>query len=1108
MQSGKEVTFVGVEIDRLEIGVDSSAAKANADLDKLIRRLEKVSDNLTKINGSGLIGFAKGIESLGKSMQMIDSTKTSDFTRLARNIEKIAGVNSAALNRTASSLYTISKSLNTAGAAVKSSENISTLAGNLGKLGGKRVEKAITNLPKLASELKKLMTTLSQSPNVSKNVIQMTNALANLASQLKVTETKSNSTFSSWINRFTMGNKSNRSFAAMAGSFYANAFLIIRGLKKLKSSIEESMDYVETYNYFSVTMDKIGREFGKDFERFGKEAGASTAEEYANSFKDRMNELTRKMTGYNVGSNGELFMTDSIGLGLDPEAIMNYQASISAITNSVGLIGENSVNASKALTMLAADMSSLKNVDLSTVMTNLQSGLIGQSRALYKYGIDITNATLQTYAYKYGLSMAVSEMTQADKMQLRLLAILDQSKVAWGDQANTLKTVANQYRILKQQFSNLARVIGNLFLPIVQKVLPVVNGLVIALQRLFNALGFKLWGGNWLKDIMDGTSGIGGDALGDLADSVDDTADGLKDASKAAEKLKTTVLGIDELNIIRPDDTSGSGTSAGNIGSGIDLSGAISDALEEYEAVWEEAFKNAENKAQEYADRICNAFKSGDYEGIGKYIGGKLISGLDAINWNSTYNSSSNFGKSLAEFYNGLINPELFSKIGRNVAASINTGLYFLNSYGKTFDWREFGGSLSSGLKGFFETWDAGLTGETLSTFAKGLLEAASGALDELSSDKVFKDIGQKIVDFICGIDWGGIVWDLGGFFRSLAKAMAQFPIDLAEGVAQGIADKIFGDGAISVNLKMPKWLSKILSFSNIVNPTSSFTSKVFEGFNFLEGIPELFEDVQNAFSEEWEKIKTWWSETALVQWWEEDVAPWFTIEKWSKLLDNVKKSFKTKWDETAVRWKTDISVWWDNHVEPWFTKERWMALGENLKNGIYEGFKGVTNKVIGVLNDIISALENLINNAISGINELLSKISSSGIGKFVSDFTGFDFRIGNVSFGRIPTFEQGGYPETGQLFLARENGLNEMVGHIGNRPAVANNDQIVESVKYGVRQGVADAVSEILAPYLSDIARNTRETADKDFHVNIGDREISRANDRGRAERGYVLIT
>ena len=91
---------------------------------------------------------------------------------------------------------------------------------------------------------------------------------------------------------------------------------------------------------------------------------------------------------------------------------------------------------------------------------------------------------------------------------------------------------------------------------------------------------------------------------------------------------------------------------------------------------------------------------------------------------------------------------------------------------------------------------------------------------------------------------------------------------------------------------------------------------------------------------------------------------------------------------------------------------------------------------------------------------------------------------------------------------MASENGLNEMVGRIGNRNAVANNDQIVEAVSIGVSQGVADAVGQILSPYLSQIAQNTREVADKDMSVNIGDKDIARANIRGQRAMGLTLRT
>ena len=88
--------------------------------------------------------------------------------------------------------------------------------------------------------------------------------------------------------------------------------------------------------------------------------------------------------------------------------------------------------------MLAGDMASLRNMDLSQTMENFQSALIGQTEAVYKYGIDLTEATLQQIAYNHGVMQSVSNMSQNTKMQLRLLGILEQSQVAWGDLVRTI----------------------------------------------------------------------------------------------------------------------------------------------------------------------------------------------------------------------------------------------------------------------------------------------------------------------------------------------------------------------------------------------------------------------------------------------------------------------------------------------------------------------------------------------------------------------------------------------------------------------------------------------------------------------------------------------
>lgn len=757
------------DLDRLEVQVEASAKRANDELNKLVNKLDKIATSLSGINSSGLVGFANGIEKLGKSMQTMNAVKTSDFTRLAKNIQKLSTLNTAGLNTASSAFIVFGKSLSNLGAAAKSAESISVMAKNIGKLGGKSVQNAIDNIPRLAIALKNLMTTLAQAPNVSKNVIQMTRALADLGNALRGAQSggtgnagnngagnvnKLSAAFTRLSGSITKSGRSMRNFAQIAGRFYANCWLIIRTIKKLGNAISTAMDYVETYNYFSVTMDKIGKEFGDMYAQYGYDS----AEEYAQSFTDRMNELTRKMTGYKVGENGELTLTDSIGLALDPEAVMNYQSSIAAVTNSVGLLGENSVNVSKALTMLSADLSSLKNVELKTVMSNLQSGLIGQSRALYKYGIDITNATLQTYAYKFGLSKAVSEMTQGEKMQLRMIAILDQSRVAWGDQANTLDSVANSYRSLKQQLSNLSRIIGNLFLPIVRNVLPVVNGLIIALQRLFTTLGFKLWGDSWLKDNMDGISGsYADDALGNLGDDAEDYAGKLDEADKEAKKLAATLLGFDEINKLS-DNTDKDKDLMGDAGQ-IDLSGAIADALGKYEAVWNDALENAKSKAQEYADIFTEMFrKIGDGN-----LGQMLTNALNNINWDAIYESARNFGTGLANFLNNLISPELFGAVGRTIASALNTAIYAALSFGTTFDWTNLGLSIAAGVNEFFRTFDFKSLAGTINVWVKGLLDSIITAMSNIDWALIGRQIGTFLaeLDFLeIGEKVGRAIWE------------------------------------------------------------------------------------------------------------------------------------------------------------------------------------------------------------------------------------------------------------------------------------------------------------------------------------------------------------
>lgn len=429
-----------MELDSLEVKITGTAKKAIDSVDTLIEHLTRLSTSLATVNGPSLSSLANGVSQLGSAMQNMNAG-TADFTRLAKNITKIGSIDSVALTNTATSLQAVTKAVASISAIPQNATQVTEFAKSLGKLGSKSIENAVVNIPKLGNALNGLMTTLSRAPTVSQNVIQMTNALANLASQGSKVGTSSNSLQKSLYGVSTSARtatKSSWSLASAIGKFYATYFMVIRGSKKLVEAIKSTTDYIEAFNYQAVAFGKIGSEWDKDYEKYGYD----NATAYAESFQSRVNDTLGKLSGLKVNVQGGLLEESGAkNLGLNIQEITQYASQLASVTNSLGQTGEATTAITKSMTMLAGDISSLFNVDYSTVAQNLQSGLIGQSRALYKYGIDITNATLATYAYNLGISKSVSEMTQMEKQQLRVLAILDQSKVSWGDLANRRKKV-------------------------------------------------------------------------------------------------------------------------------------------------------------------------------------------------------------------------------------------------------------------------------------------------------------------------------------------------------------------------------------------------------------------------------------------------------------------------------------------------------------------------------------------------------------------------------------------------------------------------------------------------------------------------------------------
>lgn len=925
--------------------------------------------------------------------------------------------------------------------------------------------------------------------------------------------------------------KSTTSLASAFGSLYANFFWVIRGAKGLKSALDSTSDYIEDFNYYTVAFDKIASEWDGLYESYGSE----NAQKYTNAFVTQMNEELSKMSGIKLNlsadmESGTLSSSVSKNLALNLQAVTQYAAQIASITNSVGQNGAVSSTASSVFTKLAGDMSSLFNVDYSSVAKNLQSGLIGQSRALYKYGIDITNATLQTYAYELGLEKAVSEMTQAEKMQLRMLAILDQSKVAWGDLADTINTPANMLRQWTNNLKEASMMLGQLFMPLLERVLPMMNGATIALKNFLSNIAGFMGITIDLSSMGSGTS--------DVLEELEDVTGGYEDATSAAKKYKNQLRGFDELNVINTQQSSETASS----GSIIDLTSEILASASKYEDIWNEAFANMENKAIKFAEKFAVAFSPVE----------KLFNDIKIGDWFAVGQDVSTITTGIFDFLANAIANVDWQQLGQNI------GLFLVG-----IDWTDVFSSLSELIGNTIE----GLVEAYEWTFNMAPLETAIiSAIGLLKFTPVGSIISKKIAQ--------GIATSMGVEIAAEAGIWTALKTALSTGMA-GIAGLkitdiglVFGAGTgAEIFAFIIKGISGIVGvIGGAITAVSSFLDMLENGFSWfnemlmvvgigltavgpiilgapalitagiaaivaavgtlvvvikdnwdsiVEWTSDLFDKVSGFFSDLWSNVEEIWS----------TVATWFNdniiqpvISFFVGFATRVGQVFEGLWIIVQAIWKT-VSGWFNtNVVQPiigffspivtkisnffvelwnkiksvWSSVSNWFSV--NIATPVANVFKIACDKIggffsslwagikIGVVNSmnaVIGGIESAINFIVGGINKIIK-----GFNKIVSwaaevaevDWGGVDL-VPKVYLSRIQAYEVGGFPEDG-LFFANHN---ELVGKFTNgRTAVANNEQIVA----GIREGVREAVAEVLAPYLADIAQNTRETADKDFTV------------------------
>lgn len=776
-------------IDSLQLQISADANKAEEAINRLASSLIKLSGSLAGIANGQFSNLASGINQMVTSMTRFSQlVKTQDFTRIATGLNKLASVNVQGVSDASRAINTLTANLSQIGTIAFDSQGIANIANALAQLGRKTVTQATANIPTLTSALsglingmnnlgavsfdisglngltsaitklgsksattaasgnitnlavalKQMMTTLSTAPAVSKNLIQMTQALAQLASNGSRAGTATQSLANSF-NVFSASAKTARkhtfSLAAAFGKFYATYWLLIRGLSQFKKAIDISSDLTEVQNVVDVT--------------FG-------------DMKYKIEDLAA---------------TSITDLGMSELTAKQIASRFQAMGTAMGFTQEKMSDMSVELTRLAADMASFYNVEQEDVAKSLQSIFTGETEPLRRYGIDLTNATIQEWALKRGIDANVDSMTQAEKALLRYQYTMANTAAAQGDFLRTADTWANRVRVLSQQFQQFASIVGevliNVFKPLVSALNSIMSAVINFARTVADALG-AIFG--WTISIDSG--GI----TNDLETGTGEISDNLGEADTNAKKLKRTLLSFDQINMLNGEDEGGSG------GGGTDLGGLGGGA--------ETSLVQVDSILGKYKSEIENLYQ------LGEYIGKALTDAMNSIDWDSVYEGARNFGTGLANFLNGLISPELFGATGRTIAGALNTAIYAALSFGQTFDWKDLGLSIATGINNFFATFDFASLAQTLNAWVDGIEETIITALEQI--DK--KQILSGLKDFLSNLEIDTVATIIGVL---TIKKIGKLAIDKALNNALGTS---IGAWALNKSAGLIKNISSAVS--------------------------------------------------------------------------------------------------------------------------------------------------------------------------------------------------------------------------------------------------------------------------------------------------------
>lgn len=836
------------------VSVLSNVNFDNKNLQGMINSLTRLSNsNVSNLSNVDFTGIGNSLKNLTNSLAGANKVQQSTIS-MTNAIAKLAasGANipivSTSLSQLGTSLSKFMSTMSAAPTVTAQTISFTQAIAQLSNAGGKAATTA-SNLGALATELKAFMKTMSNAPTVSDNTIRMTQALADLASQGNKTSSATQGMQAVFSGTENMGNKFNNSIKKLSSS-----------VKGLGDSVKKTASKMKSFK--TELLSALGIVGGL----YGAIRGIQKSIDISSDLVEVQNvvDTTFKNMSYKVE---ELAKTSIEQFGLSELSLKQFSSRFQAMGTAMGFPINRMSDMSIELTKLTADMSSFYNVAQEDVARSLQSIFTGETEPLRKYGLDLTQATLQEWALKQGLDADMRAMSQMEKTMLRYQYVMANTTAAQGDFAKTANTWANQIRILRQQFEQLASIIGtsfvNMLKPVVQSLNKAMAKVIQFAQTVINALG-KIFG--WKFEIN--TKGIAGDFSG-VEDGIGGITDGIEDATEASKKFNKQLQGFDKLNNLT---TSDAGKGLEDLAAGLGDAGDIGDIVP------------SDGLLEVYDSFIDNFYD------LGRYIGETLQHALANIPWDKIKQKARDFGKGLADLINGFVEVEGIGKaIGYSIAQALNTAFEFANSYVHSLNWDSIGKFIAETINGFTQNIDWALIRDALITGAKGLADAINAFVDYLDWDAVADTISNSInaladtiIMFFERTDWSELGHKVGYTleksiedidFERVGRALAdilQSALDFASGVIaeldwgeikSAIKDLLagfFGNITIPDNLKgiittLVGIEGAVLSLKGVMGTAklSKSFSEIWDAAKKLQKlkVPKIFTDIKGAFS-------------------------------------------------------------------------------------------------------------------------------------------------------------------------------------------------------------------------------------------------------------------